>query len=712
MHTLTEEQILQIMTWRERTAQACLTCEKEIEALNIQPEIPMSVGQAKRIVAWDIRFMRIKIQMSELHGKWSSTPADFPLASFNAFEEAKQAITHGRKNIVGNHLKRAIGVLQRAGSSDKKSTSKFAESWMRCVSESEGSESAQEAYRQQLYDKAIQKKQRAELGWQRLRAHLQKIRESKYRRTTEHKVQETVTRLNMRFKSIDQVVLAHARSNIKSKYENIKNNHDALDVWLSIVKEAYEIANNNIDLFLDKVEADIKRRKHIKTDIMKGFVSLAMSPFLLNYFVDPTLFMLSGLAKKVTTLANSLAEASTSPASNGSVMSEIQRQFYSFLGAIGIAGDNHEKTIKKIDEMRENSPVEFVDLMKQFSDYKLHGFAKDMSQAFDSNSQIWNGHTPEEVICAQRMKLIREAQMDLNEAEWKKVQDDKFEHFFHNIEMDLKKQFDTVSRNIFSEIDKQYPKRNDIIQLQNIINALSFDEKVAGMNAVRTKNRNELIKAMADQIETSMIVKYACTYDGFFGGSAKQAHSHINLMAQQRFDPYQHSHFGLKADQQGRAIIDHLIKKLPNKKGELETLKNVGIIEATRCHWNLKTSEKQSNRQSVLNEIIQEYANGDISTKLKSEVFKFAAAKNIDIPTRVKPTVKHEWIAEKALRDHAEKSLAPLIQEADKYRTVTQRQLRLTKELLDEKALIKSVPSSLDDQTMQRVTDSRSLFEI
>jgi hypothetical protein len=714
METLNEAQKLKITAWRNTAERSCLDCEEILKIMDLQPNRPMTVGEAKTILRWDIHFLRLKIEMAELVTLRLHKPIIFPVDKIEELDAAQQAITYGRKNILGSTTLRAISVLQRAGVSLKREFGGlYAAEGKSSVTDSDYTETVPEGLKHALHDPKIQKEHRQDYIRQLLRTRAKLIQESQHKATQESKDQTKIKDISDELASIDVEVLEHARSKANSLYENIKSNHEALDVWLGIVKEAYAVANKSVDTFLDKVEADKARRKQIKDDIMKGFVSLAMSPFLLNYFVDPALLVFSGLASQASTLAAALAQASTSNASNNSIMSTLQRQFFTFLSIVGVSAETQEETMKKIDEMREKSPAEFVELMKRFSDYKLHGFAKDMAQAFDANATVWNGHTPEEIIRSQRLKHIRESQRIMTNDEWEEAKRDDFDKFFKKTKRVLNNKFDNVIEdNIFSTINKQYPDKNDIKQLQNIIKLVSYDGKASGIDAVQMSKRNELVKAMAKKIEISMIVKYACTYDEFFGGNAKQAINNINLIASKKFDPYENSHFGLKADHQGKAIIDYLIDKLPEKKEKLEPLKKLAMRDHFNFLWEIKTPQKQRDRQAVLNEIIQEYANGDLSSQLKTEVFKFAQASNIVLRDNIKPSIKHQWIAEDDLRAEAQKSLDPFIQEADKYCAFTSRQLRLTRQVVQEMALVENTPSALDDQPMEGVPDSRCLLEI
>jgi len=712
MLLINETQKTQILLWRNNSEKACRFCEKALKEMNLKPDVPMTVGQAKRIIAWDIYFLRIKVQMAELANLRYNKPVMFPSNCIDALDTTKQAIKHGRDNIIGEHVHRALGVLQRAKANQKPVQEYFAEG-NPSVTDSDSNETVTEGFKQALYNDAVIKKQHTEYIKQLHQKWLEGARYALHRKKPECKDQEKYKKISDKFAAIDENVIEHARLKAKENYDTIKNNHDSIEIWLDIVKEAYSIANKNADAFFDKVAADIAHRKQIKDDLMKGFVSLAMSPFLLNYFIDPALLVFSDLAGSATALATTLAQASTSASSNNSIMSEIQRQFFTFLNNIGFAVGTNENTIKKMDQLREESPVEFVELMQRFSDYKLHGFAKEMSQAFNKDTTVWNGHTPEEIVLAQRMKLVRQEQEKMDAEEWQDAKKDKFNEFFESIQGKLDGKFEEMlDKKIFPDIHKQYPKKNDIEQIQKIIKLLSFDEKASGLEAVKMNKRNELVKALADQIEINMVIKYACTYDEFFGGNVKQAKNHIKLISEHTFDPYEHSHFGLKADQQGKAILDHLIQKMPDLKDKLEPLKKMGYRTYWRCLWEIKTTETQKARQSVLNEIIQDYANGDLSAKLKNEVFKFAKSNKINLNENTKQSTSHKWIAEETLRSNANKTLDPLIQEADKFCAFTKKQLKYTHDTINEMCLVMDVPSSLNNQAMESIPNSRRLFEV
>jgi len=50
----------------------------------------------------------------------------------------------------------------------------------------------------------------------------------------------------------------------------------------------------------------------------------------------------------------------------------------------------------------------------------------------------------------------------------------------------LNNRFDNIiENNIFATINKQYPDKNDIKQLQNIIKLVSYDEKVSGVELLK-----------------------------------------------------------------------------------------------------------------------------------------------------------------------------------------------------------------------------------
>lgn len=479
----------------------------------------------------------------------------------------------------------------------------------------------------------------------------------------------------------ENTLLLTARMDAQSHYQKIKDKHHELDVYLTLLEDGYTEAEKHINEWMKKIHADEAQRADMKIACMKAIGVLVLFPLGLHLLLDPTLQAMNGITSYMGANVRESATASRSQDDKKNMRSTLQSQFFSFVLILGNTLWPTAKNKDALAELDEHGPLALFKMMRLLSDHKLHGVAKKMSQAFDEKTDAWDGHQPKDIIHT----------MGINCMENNK---------------DLTKELKSLLKNMFDMFNKQYPENNDIEQLAEIINGATIDRRLSGLKSVNSKNRKALVKLVATEIEASIVLQFASIFHEHFGADPNRIEKNIDQISKHSFKPEDNSHFGSRLDRKGIAILDRLITLLPDKKDQLEPLKNVGYfayyIDPIIDSWNIKPRPEQKNRQNVLNSLIQEYVNTNMSKKLNEVIFKFGLNNNI-IPKGTTPsTVQLNFESEMELENKSKALTASLIKDTTELKAFNKNLCNVANEFIQNNTLLRAVnPKPKQRQTME-----------
>lgn len=500
---------------------------------------------------------------------------------------------------------------------------------------------------------------------------------------------ETYEIVETYYRRVDDEVKSNVRAYAHEQFRILNKQHECFMKWLNLFESAMILAEKNAKELYKNLDVTANRNSKIAWMLLRASASAALTPILLNNFIDPTLAIFNTVIQQLEI-------------SKGNIELNLN-QTQALYKLTGFLPDPNGKTyITAYEKLAQETIYEKIERYKKYLQHKINALSKsaEVANIMAEDSKIWGDHTPDEIIAAQRMKIIDDSSYDKSIGTLSKPEN---ENMLIN---EISKSFLETVKEIFQPLQEQYGSKESWNAIHELIDKIQFDETRVGPDSHNQFLDNSLVKALANQIEIYFIVKYLVENTRYFGGS-----SHNDKLYRGHFEPDTDDFsFGYRPDDVPcNHLISALIKRLlqidddalkqklnlihkdvsendiirhhplvySDYASYADTTQNT-LSKACPCLFSPSApSLKHIKRQEMISEIINVYYNQDLSIFLQHELIRFGKSHDIHLTppsshqndTHIIP--ESNWMSDAQLRELSTEKTKSYIEQTDNAREVS-----------------------------------------
>ncbi len=484
------------------------------------------------------------------------------------------------------------------------------------------------------------------------------------------------------FNRVEEEVKTQVRDIVQDQYGVLLKQHEAFMKWLSLYEEAVLQAEKNISKLFENLDGVANRKARLIQLFLRGSISAALSPFMLQNFIDPTLTMFNDIIARLDLYSGDIELN----------LSQTQTLYQ----MTGFLPDPDKRTYRNAYEIL--SKETFYDQIGRYKKYLQHKMdslseTRELCEMMSEDSSLWGHHTTREVLHAHLMKMIDVSHYGNSSSRIKQPENE------NAMISAMVKPFETMIKSAFSPMQTQYGNKENLRALCHFIDKITFDDNRVGPESHRLFQNNALVKMMANHVEIYFIVKYLVESSTYFGANSHKNQFHRDYL---KIDPNDTA-FGLSAeDTSVRELVSTLLKRLilidnPTLKktlmldtpglSEKKLIKKNPLMQSsggeTAHHrlshclrgvfisYRVATSEQHRIRQEMIKAIIEEYYNQDISQLLQKQVVGFAQTHGVNLstggdhPDPSHAVIEPHWLSENELKHHVHEQIKPFIEQVE-----------------------------------------------
>lgn len=478
-------------------------------------------------------------------------------------------------------------------------------------------------------------------------------------------------------KAMDRELSNHLDLYAQQQVRILKNLHEPFDIWLDILSEATKVSQNSMRTVFNEIKVKQEQIDHAERTAVKFVVGAFCGSA--SGLVDPVFNALKAVSDKVLSGSGPTpAMDQNMPGADKVNASEQLRAFAQWLLKSDIKADPISTMIKTLESNPPNTTLEW---MKKYMDYKIKG-PQVFADMFQSDSELWDidddkNPNPEKVnpkyiIKAMRRELTREYTLNTKDTHWEKhFAKQEYKKLYSKVKNELWKDFTSTIDSIFSAYSQQYVTAERLRDIVSYIKNKTFDDNKAGMASFDKANYEEVIKTLANELQLAGLLRYAMTYEPYWGGSPYPSAEHINAINDGTFSPDMNGKMGIartwKTDFLNQAIYECYIqtqgdaaRKLHNPFPDFDRLDDV------RCqYFKTRYTPQQMARFDKIKGIVGEFFSCSVDERLiKSIESKLGKQNRVSITTQASPIPNpqaidkiHQWKSAKSLYDESKHKL-------------------------------------------------------
>lgn len=459
-----------------------------------------------------------------------------------------------------------------------------------------------------------------------------------------HAAQLQVESFILEGRDIDRTMVNDLDVYAQQQYRILVNQHEPINIWLDILTSATTTAQNSMRKVFHEVKVRQEQIDRAERAAVKIVVGVFCGPA--GGFVDPVFNVFKALSDSV--LSGNRMTSAINHGVQGSDNASTSEQLGSFVQWVMKSEVKADPITTIIKTLESNPPNTTLEWMKKYMDYKISG-PKAFAEMFQRDTELWSFDNPTHeddinidpiyVIKAKRRELMEKYKLNTQDAPWiKHFSSQEYKKLFTKIKNDLWEHFTGSVDSIFNAYSAQYIPAQGLRDIVGYIKQKTFDDNKAGLASFDRANYEEIINTIANELKLAGLLRYAMTYDPYWGGSANPTVEHLKAINDGTFRPEMNGRIGIernwKTDLLNKAIYDCYIKTQPGPAHELHNpFIDFDRIDDFRCtRFKARYTPQQVARFDKIEGIMHEYFSTPIDTRLLNSIEKKLNKQGANVP--------------------------------------------------------------------------------
>lgn len=482
------------------------------------------------------------------------------------------------------------------------------------------------------------------------------------------------------YERVDAQVKTQIRDNVQDEYHALIKLHEHFMKWLNIFEEVMHATEDDIRTLAGNLDDSANKKARMFQMLMRASASAALAPLFLSGFIDPALAIVNDIIMKVQLAKGEL---------------ELNLSAQTIFNMTGFLPDPNKTTYKDAyKQLMSETIYDKINRYKKYLQHKIDSLSEtaEFADMMADESTVWGNHHPDEIIRAHRVAIIEGGHYAYSEV---KLSQPENENSLINA---MVKPFNKMIDETFAPMKSQYGTKENLKSLHMLLDQVSFDDKKAGPESNNQQQETSLIKYLSSHLIIYFMVKFLVENSTYFGGKDHdQQLQHARRDLSETDDSY-----GLKADD---ATIEELVLALVKRIAltDNEALKSLLEIDTTQpvkdqvktclltqssyystaryrfnhcgsgCFFSspYEPTNDHKKRRTMIQAIVSEYYNQDISEILQRYTVKFAQKLGITLgdPSHDNPNrdriIDAKWISEKDIKEMVNEKVKPFINETE-----------------------------------------------
>lgn len=421
--------------------------------------------------------------------------------------------------------------------------------------------------------------------------------------------------------NLDHSLLNELNGYAQQKYNALKNLHEPINIWLDILTKATKTAQQNMRPVFNEIEVRGEQIERAERTAVKIIVGAICSPA--SRLVDPVFDIIQALSEggltgnAFTRILNKNIQGTNSKAATKQLGSFVQWALNT-----EIKTDPIRAIAQNLENNHPNTTLEWI---KKYMDYKING-PKIFAEMFQIDTDVWNNASsshhknmiikPIDIIKAKRRELMDKY----------KTLNLTFEALCIKVKYELQLDFHSSINTIFDSYESQYAPAKGLRDIVNYITQKTFDDNKSGLASFDRNNHNQLINVIANELKLAGLLRFAMTYEPFWGGNANPSDAHLKAINDGTFKPEMNGHIGInrnwKTDILNKAIYECYLESQPGPQDKLHNpFIDHDFFHDFRCkHFKTLYTPGQAARFNKIQMIMHEYFHTPIDTRLLKSI--------------------------------------------------------------------------------------------
>ncbi len=476
------------------------------------------------------------------------------------------------------------------------------------------------------------------------------------------------------YQRVDDEVKNQIQLNCKAQHEILMKRHNALMTWLDLYEAAIISSEAGLNKLFTSIDMSENQKREIIRNLLRVSISAAVTPLVFKV-LDPVLAGIGGILKQINTTKGELElEASQ------------QNAIYQMTGFLPDKNTNQYKNAYQ--SLANESMYDSITRYKKYLNHKINSLSvvNELGNMMGADAKLWGRHTPDQIIRAHRMAILDHAAYRHPRVPLLNPENENA--LIHG----MMKDFDTMILSVYRPLQAQYGSDESLESMHELIDKINFETGVEGKSAQNKNRENALVKALSNEIEISLIVKYLVQNTRYFGCSTYNRQLYHDYLHLGPNDPEVGDY---PDDAPCMSLVTALLDRI--HRSENAGLKYILKIDKEGPHQGYFDShpllcyritngikslyhayadpgkyDSFKRRQAMIKAIIQHYFNRDMNENLQRIVVQFAKSHEVEITSGNKHPydennlpVQH-WLSDEESKRTVFEATKPFIEMTDR----------------------------------------------